>query len=35
LAVVLAIVATDWWLVSVVEDRLEGNGATWRGPRAE
>jgi hypothetical protein len=33
MAVVFAIVATDWWLVSVVEDHLEGNAATWwRGP---
>jgi hypothetical protein len=27
LAVVLAIVTTDWWLVSVVEDHFERNAA--------
>jgi len=35
LAVVLAIVATDWWLVSVVEDHVDRNGWTWRGTKAE
>ena len=35
-ALVVAIVATDWWLVSVIDDHFEGSAAmSWRGPRAE